>query len=315
MRRAVPLLGSLLLAVAPLAAGQSADELLKAAYGFRRQGEYELAAVSFEQALDRMPRSARKRAVALEAAELFRTMDRLDKALLLFRRNHDVRREVELLMEMGRAKEALAVSRLVRYPKGEALASAALGQVDYAVEVLEAGGYDQALAELLRDERRYREAAEAFARAEDYYHQARCLRYARDRGGARRAYEDAREQVMFRLQHESLPAIERAKQAFRRAPDGVRREQSRWALAQAYEQAGEDYERLGEIYLRTGRDRAADLLELAVTCVEKQRDTLLDRGQDAFGREVVARLGLDDLLSRLRRFRNQLANREDGGGE
>lgn len=293
---------------------EEARNLLRAAYALRRAGEFQPAAAAFEQALERMPRSEEKRAVAMEAAELYRAMERLDKALWLFRRNHDVANEVQVLIDMGKVDEALTVARLLRYPKGEALALAKRGRVDEALNLYQQQGLHQERGELLRQQKRWADAAAAFALAGDAWNQALALEAAGKRADARAAYEAARDQVLARMKVETIPMLNRAKKYFEQgAADGMARERARLELARRCAAAADDYEKMAVIHLRLGREKADQLAENAIRSVRLQQQTLLDEikgpdgkaSQDAYGKKLMETLELDRRLGTLDRLKSE----------
>lgn len=291
---------------------EEAQEMLLAAYALRRAGEFQPAAAAFEQALERLPRGEEKRAVAMEAAELYRTMQRLDKALWLFRRNHDVGNEVQVLLDMGKVDEALTVARLLHYPKGEALALAKRGKIDEALRLYQEQGMHQERAELLRDQKRWADAAAAFALAGDAYAQAQMLEAGGKRTEATAAYEAARDQVLARMKVETIPMLNRAKRYFEQeAASGLARERARLELARRCAAAADDYEKMAVIHLRLGREKADALADNAIRSVRLQQQTLLDeiKGpdgkplQDAYGKKLGERLELEKRLAGLERLK------------
>ncbi len=282
----------------PGQAGQiGVRDLERVAYSLRRLGKLQAAGASFEQLLEAMPKGPEKRLVGTEAAELFKIAGRLDRALMLYRRNHDFAGEFEVLFAMGRNDEALTVARLVKYPKGEAEALGRLGRVDEALRLYEQNGLRRERAELLARSGRNAEAARAFAELRDFYGQAQALEAMGDASGARRAYQDASIQVTDDLRHEWLPKLQRAEEVQRRAPDAITRERARMWLAKTLGQVSEQYEKLALIYARTGQpaDKTVQLAQNAKRFVERQRDTLLDAGAgapDKFGEKAVEYFGL-----------------------
>lgn len=267
-------------------------DLERVAYSLRRLGKLQAAGASFEQLLEAMPKGPEKRLVGAEAAELFKVAGRLDRALMLYRRNHDFAGEFEVLFEMGRHDEALTVARLVKYPKGEAEALGRLGRVDEALRLFEQHGLRRERAELLARSGRNAEAARAFAELRDFYRQAKALEAMGDTNGARRAFQDAQIQVTDDLRHEWLPRLQRAEEVLQRAPDAITRERARMRLAKVLGQVSEQYEKLALVYARTGQptDKTVQLAQNARRFVERQRDTLVDAGgaaPDKFGERAV----------------------------
>lgn len=267
-------------------------DLERVAYSLRRLGKLQAAGASFEQLLDAMPKGPEKRLVGAEAAELFKVSGRLDRALMLYRRNHDFAGEFEVLFEMGRNDEALTVARLVKYPKGEAQALARLGRVDEALRIFEQQGLRRERAELLARSGRNAEAARAFAELRDFYGQGQALEAMGNVAAARRAYEDASIQLTDDLRHEWLPRLQRAEEVLNRAPDAITRERARMRLARVLGQVSEQYEKLALVYARTGQpaEKAVQLAQNAKRFVERQRDTLIDASgpsPDKFGERAV----------------------------
>ena len=133
---------ALLAVSAPAASAQqlSREQLLQAAYGARRTGEWDAATFAFEQAVRDMPKSPQKKIVALDLADLYLTIGRWEQAMMLFRRNHDVEREFDLYMERKEYDQALTLARLLNYPRGEGKALAYLQQYDEGLRVLERAG-------------------------------------------------------------------------------------------------------------------------------------------------------------------------------
>jgi len=287
-------------AVSPVFAQQKvdADQLLMAAYSLRRRGKFAAAGAAFEQVLERMAKSKAKEELAQEAAQLFRVSGRLDKALWLYRRNHDYVREIDVLFEMGRNEDALTVARLEKYPKGEALALATLGKVDEGLKLLTGRGLAVARGELLTELGRFQDAATAFEQAEMYYEQAHALSQAGL--DARRAYEDALIQLRPHMKEVTLEDVKKSSAFYSKAPDGITRERARLKLAQAYGALAEDYRRLAEVYVgaREPVHKAIKLAENAITFLKRQRATLEDakEGGDAFGKEAAKNLKIAEKL-------------------
>lgn len=303
---------ALLLVLASVAAAQQPNradqigvrDLERVAYSLRRMGKFQAAGASFEQLLEAMPKGPEKRLVGAEAAELFRVSGRPERALMLYRRNHDFAGEFEVLFELGRNEEALTVARLVKYPKGEAEALGRLGRVDEALRLFEQHGLQRERAELLAKSGRHAEAARAFAELRDFYAQAQALEAMGDRAGARRAYEDAQIQLTDDLRHEWLPRLQRAEEVLNRAPDAITRERARMRLAKVLGQVSEQYEKLAHVYSRTGQpvEKTVQLAQNAKRFVERQRDTLIDAGAavpDKFGERAVEHYGLPARLAAL----------------
>jgi len=93
-----------------------------------------------DQLLLTMAKGPEKRLVGAETAELYRIMGRLDRALQLYRNNHDFAGEFEVLFAMGSVQEAVTVAGLVKYARGEADALMQLGRVDEALRIYEEKG-------------------------------------------------------------------------------------------------------------------------------------------------------------------------------
>lgn len=289
-----------------------AYDLLKGAYSLRRMGKLDAAAATFESALDAMPRGLDKRMVAEDLVDLFRCMSppRLDRALHLYRRNHDVPGEFAILFETNKADEALAVARLIKYPRGEALALAKLGKVQEAVQLLDQKGLAKEKAEVLAAAKRHADAANAYFVLQDFYAQGEQLELARNAQGARRAFEDARTTLVDTVR-EANDTVKRGQAAYDGAQGGVRREQARARLAKAQAAAAAAYEKLAHVYSKTGQpaDKTSKLAENAAKLVEKQRETLLDRaaGGDKFGEAMVAALKLDERIAQLQQKAREYA--------
>lgn len=290
-----------------------AHDLLKAAYSLRRLGKLDAAAATFESALDSMPRGPDKRVVAEDLVDLFRCMSppRLDRALHLYRKNHDVPGEFSILFETNKVDEALAVARLLKYPKGEALALAKLGKVQEAVALLDQKQLPREKAEVLAAAKRHADAANAYFILQDFYAQAEQLELARNAQGARRAFEDARTTLVETVR-EANDTVQRGQRAYEGAQGGVRREQARARLAKAFAASAAAYERLALVYSRTGQpsDKTAKLAENAAKLLEKQRETLLDRGTaggDKFGEAMAASLKLDEKIAQLQQKAREYA--------
>jgi tetratricopeptide (TPR) repeat protein len=300
----------------PPAAGAQVDprQMIVAAYSLRRAGSYPAAAAAFEAALQAMPRGPEKRLVGAEAAELFKVIGRLDKALLLYRQNHDFAGEFEVLFALNRDEEALSVARLVKYPKGEADALARLGRVDEALAILaQQPALAKDRAKLLFDSHRFSEAAQAYSQLGDYFSQAKALEALGDPRGSRRAFEDAKMQVSDDLRHTFLPRLKYAEDALAKAPDGVSRERARLLLARVLGDLADQYEHLALIYARTGQppEKCAQLAQNAKGLVQRRKDVLLDvipgRGADQYGTRAVDYYHLDDRIADLDRQARQYA--------
>lgn len=324
MRRSAALLALLLLASPALAQAQQPTttqlnprDAARAAYSLRRQGRFDAAGAAFEALLEALPREARdeKRLVGFETAEMYKVTGRLDKALQLYRANHDFAGEFEVLFLLNRVDEALTVARLVRYPRGEAEALARLGRVDEALRLLEERGLNRERAELLMSAGRYPEAARAYADLSDFYQQAQALEAAGDAGGARRAYDDAKIQIADHWRNEKKPALDRFEAQLSQAPDGIARERARLRLARALGEASVTFERLALVYQRTGEppEKVAQICANAKTFTERQRDRLLDAAPapDLYGQEMVRFLSLPDRIATLER---QIADYRAGRG-
>lgn len=289
------------------------QDFLRLAYALRRTGEFAPAGEAFMQALDRMPRSEIKRSVAAEAVELFRAMGKPEKALYLYRRNHDVEGEVSILIEMGKVDEAVTVARLLKYPPGEAKALAKRGRGDEALQIYQTHGLHRERAELLRDLKRWNEAAAAFAQVDDKWEQAQALDAARSRE-AKEAFEAAREQILARMKVVLIPQLNEARALFEdKTTDGMTRERARLELARRSANLAEGYERLSRIHLRLGRDKADALAESALKAVRLQVQTLLAEAkgpdgkplQDQYGKQLVAAQKLPERLAELEKLKAQ----------
>lgn len=279
-------------------------ELTISAYSLRRSGALPAAAAAFDQLLQTMPKGPEKRLVGAEAAELYKVMGRLDRALQLYRNNHDFAGEFEVLFALGRVDEALTVARLVKFAKGEADALVQLGRTDEALRIYEERGLGKEKAAALAKAGRWVEAAAAYAAVNDFHAQGQALEAARDATGARRAYEDAKTQLSEDLRHEWLPRVQAAEQQVQKASDGIMRERARMRLARILGQVSELYEKLALVYNRTGQpaDKTAQVAQVARRFVERQRDTLLDAASgkpDLFGQQAVKHHKLEERIATL----------------
>lgn len=294
-------------------------DLERVAYSLRRMGKDQAAGASFEQLLEAMPKGPEKRLVGAETAELFRVYGRLNRALMLYRRNHDFAGEFEVLFEMNRNDEALTVARLVKYPKGEAQALARLGRVDEALRIFEQQGLRRERAELLAKSGRNAEAARAFGELRDFYGQGQALEAMGNAAAARRAYEDASIQLTDDLRHEWLPRLQRAEEVLNRAPDAITRERARMRLAKVLGQVSEQYEKLALVYARTGQpaEKAVQLAQNAKRFVERQRDALIDAtgpSPDKYGERAVTYFGLPARIAALEARCQEYARSAPPGG-
>ena len=283
----------------------SSRDLTRAAYSLRRQGHLVEAAAAFERLLEGMPRNDLKPFLAKELAELYEVMGEREKALLLYRRNHDYPNEFKLLFEMGRANEALAVARLVKYSLGEAKALVALGQPEEALTILRSKGHQRELAEQLDRMGRFADAAAVYGQLQDFSAQAEALERAGARREARRAYEEAQIAQENALRRTVIPNLQQAQGALSNAPDGITRERVRLELARRLQIASESYERLGTIYSKVGEaEKSTRALTAALRSTERQRDLLLDNGGDVYGQQRVQRLQLDGRIRDLQALMN-----------
>ncbi|RMG10808.1 MAG: hypothetical protein D6731_16775 [Planctomycetota bacterium] len=287
-------------------------ELLVAAYSLRRRGQFQAAATAYEELLRKVANKDAKRILAREAAELFVTMGRPRDAVAIYRRNHDLRREIDTLLAMDDpkgAKDALTISRYVRYPRGEVLALSKLGQHEEALARATASeDLGRERGDVLMELGRYREAATAYGQAREYLLRARALSKAGLVEEAKSAYRDAiaRLRLSLRDPQGSLQRVRRIKAKYEEAPDGLTRERARLALAKAYGLLARDYRRLAEAYAGSGepgeRAKAAKLAANALKFYRKRKELLEDRvgGGDAYGAKIVADEGLDRLIEEVR---------------
>lgn len=304
-----------------VAAGQDVQKLLVAAYSLRRRGRYRAAAAAFEQILGQLNTAIKKNAgsnekltadlkesrrlLALETAELYEVMEKPGKAILLYRKNNDVPREIDALLKTGdpkHHKEALTISRYVKYARGEALALARLGQTDEALKLMEQKGLARDRADLLAELGRFTEAAAIYEQVQNFYAQARALKQAGKTRDAERAFEDTITQLRFELKDESgsLTRVRQITALHRSAERGVVLERTRLALAKAYGRLAGDYRKLAEAYASTGRDdyraKAPKFASNAASYYTKQRELLEDKngpdGGDAYGAKLAEILGV-----------------------
>ncbi len=305
--RSLPILlfTGLLLATAPvLAQNQDLNQLLGAAYLLRRRGKFVAATAAYEQVLAKVKDKTSKQVLSREVARLYVVMDRPEKALLLYRRTHDIVREIDLLLALKddkRTQEALTICRYVNYPRGEALALARLGQSAEALKIMELKGLTAERAKLLHELGRFEEAAKVFEGLQDFYGQAKALKAAGARRPAERAFEDAIEQIRFALRdaNGNLKRVKKIKQLHKAASTGLTRERTRLALAAAYELLADDYRRLAECYAFSNRAeytaKAAKLGANALKFLRLEKTLFEDPegGGDEYGKQEVAKRHLD----------------------
>ncbi|MGE0713736.1 MAG: hypothetical protein AB7N76_34505 [Planctomycetota bacterium] len=307
-RPAVIALALLACAGATAAAGPDLklSDLLRGAYKNRREGNFVVAAMALEGILERLDRkSPQRHPLAMELAQLFIVMGKPYRAVVVYRKEKDVPREIATLLSMKqekRTKEALTLARLERYGQGEARALVALGQTDEALGVLLKGG--KALAsergELLLTLKRYKEANEAFGESEDYYGQARALEMIPEsREQAKHRYEDAGTQLKLYLKLDALPRRARAEAAYKKAASGPDRERARLYLAQCYGELGDACRRWAKCFAGSANPRKKEQAlksgDRALGFYKLQRDTLEDRavgGGDLYGIKAVEVLGV-----------------------
>lgn len=292
-------------------------EMMVAAYSLRRSGEFASAAAAFDELLQLMAKGPEKRLIGAEAAELYRVTGRLDRALQLYRNNHDFAGEFDVLFTMGRVQEALTVARLVKYAKGEADALVHLGRVDEALRIYEEKGLRKEKAAALARAGRWVEAAAAYGALNDFYAQAQALEAARDAAGAKRAYQDAKIQLADDLRNELIPRKDGAEQQVQRAVDGIARERARLRLARVLGQVSEAYEKLALVYTRTDQpaEKAAGMVLQAKRSTERQRDTLLDTASgkpDLYGQKAVAHQQLAERIAALEQKAQEYAQARVG---
>ncbi len=297
------------------ASPDEARKLTIAAYSLRRQGRLEAAGAALEQVLDVMPKGAEKRLVGKETALVWRVAGKNDRALQLYRRQHDFPGEFELLFATKRHEEALALARLLKTPAHEAKALVRLGRAEEGLKLLaNVPALERERADLLVEARRPGEAAPLYFRLQDPFAQGKALEAARDVAGARRAYDDARDGLAFVLRNELLPRFQAAEQRMQRAPDGVARERARFVLADELAALSEAYEKLALAYDRTGQppEKTAQLAENAARFVERRKATLLDQtaaGVDQFGQRYATWLELDQRIATLQAQAREYAAR------
>ena len=306
------------MAAAP-AVGQNQDlnKLLVAAYSLRRRGKFVAATAAYEQVLAKVKDKTTKRVLAHEVARLYVVMDRPEKALLLYRRSHDIVREIDLLLSLEddkRTQEALTICRYVNYPRGEALALArlkganpkeALKLKEEALKLMELKGLPADRAKLLHDLGRFDQAAKVYEGIQDFYGQAQALKAAGARKPAERAFEDAIEQIRFALRdaNGNLKRVKKIKQLHKDASTGLIRERTRLALAAAYERLAGDYRRLAECYAFSNRPeyttKAAKLGANALKFFRQEKELFEDSdgGGDAYGSQEVLRRDLDATIA------------------
>lgn len=277
------------------------SNVLKTAFGLRRAGKLAAAGLAFEEVLGRLkPESVHRRTVALELAQLYMVMERPYRAVLVYRKIKDVPREVETLLSMKEARyhrEALVVSRAVKYTLGEARSLAKLGKPDEALSVLSAGGapYAGERGRLLLKLKRHKDAARAFEEAKDYLGRARATELI-DRDQARRLYEDSASGLELTLKHELVPKLKVAQKQLKQAEaanDSLAIERTRIYYAQFLGQVGRAYMDWAASYEGAGdKARAVSKAKKAISLFKTQRNRLTDKGRDAFGKKAVEVLGV-----------------------
>lgn len=296
-------------------------EMLRAGYALRRAGEMKHAIASFERALELMGRSEQKRAVARETVDMCRTLAALApdkaerdkllaKAMWIYRRNSDALGEIEVLLEMDKIDEALTTSRLLQQPKGEAMALAKRGRNDEALALYQKHGFHQERGLLLRDQKRFAEAAAAFALSGDAWEQAQALEAAGKQKEALDALEAARVALIAQIRDVTNEDLKKAKAFFAGgAAGGVERERAKTVLARCAARASEDYERLARIYVKMKREKGDRLAENAINAVTLQIDTLLDKVsqggrtiEDVYGKKLVEKEKLEKRREDLRKL-------------
>ncbi len=282
------------------------SDVLKTAFGLRRAGKLAAAGLAFEEVLGRLkPESVHRRTVALELAQLYLVMGRPYRAILVYRKIKDVPHEVETLLSMKEARyhrEALVVSKAVKYSLGEARSLALLGKPEEALAILSAAGstYAAERGRLLLKLKRHREAAKAFEEANDYLGRARATELI-DRDSARRLYEDSAGRIELTLKHELIPRLKVAQKRLKEAEaakNSLAIERARIYYAQFLGQVGEAYRNWSASFEGAGdKSRAVKSARKAINFFRSQRSRLTDGGGDAFGKKAVEVLGVAKALS------------------
>ena len=282
------------------------SDVLKTAFGLRRAGKLAPAGLAFEEVLSRLaPKSIYRREVAQELAQLYVVMGRPYRAVSVYRKIQDVPHEVETLLAMPAARyhrEALVVSRHVKYPLGEARALAKLGKHEEALAVLSkvsGSGFARERGRILFQLKRHREAAKAFEEGNDYLGLARATELM-DRDRARRFYEDAAAGIKHRLKHELVPGLKVAEKRLKDAEsanDSVAIERARIHSAQYAGQVGQAYLDWSRSFAGAGhKDKAIKSARKGLSYLHRQRDRLEDGGGDAFGKKAVEALGVNKAI-------------------
>lgn len=283
------------------------SDVMKTAFGLRRAGKLAAAGLAFEEVLGRLkPESQHRPTIALELAQLYVVMGKPYRAILVYRKIKDVPHEVETLLGMKDARyhrEALVVSRHVKYPLGEARALAKLGKAEEAIAVLEKAGpaFATERGKLLLKQKRNREAAKAFKSVNYYLGMARATQLI-DRDQARRLFEDSAADIEHGLKHEWIPKLKAAQKRLKQAEAtgriDVARERARIYYAQILGLVGQQY-RSWALSFEGARQKAKAVkrIKKAIGIFRTQRNRLVDRQDDgsepdAFGKKAVVALGV-----------------------
>ena len=199
-------------------------------------------------------------------------------------------------------REALVVSKAVKYSLGEARSLAQLGKPEEALTILSAGGtiYAAERGRLLLKLKRHREAAKAFEEANDYLGRARATELI-DRDSARRLYEDSAGRIELTLKHELIPRLKVAKKRLKEAEaakNSLAIERARIYYAQFLGQVGQAYRNWSASFEGAGdKGKAVKSARKAISFFRTQRSRLTDGGGDAFGKKAVEVLGVAKALS------------------
>ncbi|MBL4844804.1 MAG: hypothetical protein JKY65_04690 [Planctomycetes bacterium] len=273
-------------------------DVIKTAFGLRRQGKLAAAGLAFEEVFGRLSaKSIYRPEIAQELAQLYIVMGRPYRAVTVYRKIKDVPHEVETLLAMPDSRyhrEALVVSRHVKYPLGEARALAKLGKADEALAVLSKAGREltNERGKLLLSLRRYREAAKAFEAVNNYLGLAQATELM-DRDRARRFYEDASSGIKLDLKHTLVPRLRLAKKRLVDAPNSVALERARLYYSQCLGQVAVAYGEWSLSFAGSGdKSKAVKSARKALSFLRKQRERLEDGGGDAFGKKAVEALGV-----------------------
>ena len=101
----------------------------------------------------------------------------------------------------------------------------------------------------------------------------------------------------------SIELVKRARQTLKQAPDGVSRERARLKVAEAYAKLADDYARLARSYRGAQRkdaeSKAPAFARQAIKFLRRQRETLEDGGDDAYGKAAVRSMGLAERIAEL----------------